>query len=578
MTRPLRSNFERGTSRWAVRRAQWRALGLTDADMERPKIAVVNTSSELSSCFSHLDAVARIAKDAIRAAGGVPFEIRTAAPSDFITSAGARGGYILPSRDLIANDIEVQVEGAQLDGMLLLASCDKTAPGQLMAAGRLDIPSIVAICGYQRSGTYRGEHMDIEELFLRAGHVAAGRVSVDELAEMSEQAVRGPGVCAGMGTANSMHIVSEALGMTLPGAAPVAAMSDAMNAQVRGAGARIVAMVLEDLRPRAIMTAPAFWNAAAAVMAVSGSINCIKHLQAIAIDTGCDVDLLAMFERASRSVPVLAAVRPNGEHLIEDFERAGGARALLARMGPIVDGSPITVTGRTMQAQLAGVDVADPEVIRSPQAPFSPGAAIVPVRGNLAPDAGIVKMGLGEGRVRRFSGPAVIYHSREEALDALARDEIRPGHVVVLRGMGVTGGPGMAMASALVFALDGRGIGEQVAVVTDGQLSGLVNKSLVVGEVSPESAVGGPLALVRAGDRITIDVDARTVDLEIDEAEFAARRAAWRPAPASNVRGWLSIYRRTVRPLGRGAVMTESDENAGPDRLTPHPPHDEETR
>ncbi|MEE8395516.1 MAG: dihydroxy-acid dehydratase, partial [bacterium] len=309
MTRPLRSNFEYGTSRWAVRRAQWRALGISDADMEKPKIAVINTSSELASCFSHLDGIAVEVKAAIRAAGGLPFEVRTAAPSDFITSAGHGGGYILPTRDLIANDIEVQVEGALLDGMVALASCDKTTPGQLMAAGRLNIPTIIVICGYQATGVFQGKQVDIEEVFLAAGHVASGEVTKEQLAGMSEVAVGGPGVCAGMGTANSMHIVCEALGMALPGAAPVAANSEPMMAQVRAAGQRIVAMVWDDLKPRDIMTREAFANAVMTIMSLSGSINSVKHLQAIAMETRCDVDVYGLFEQYADTIPLLSAVR-----------------------------------------------------------------------------------------------------------------------------------------------------------------------------------------------------------------------------------------------------------------------------
>ena len=267
----LRSNFEPGTSRWATRRAQWLALGLTDEDMVKPKIAIVNSSSQLAICFSHLDEIARRAKRAIEQAGGVAFEVRTAAPSDFITSAGHRGGYILSARDLITNDIEVAVEGALLDGMLCLASCDKTAPGQLMAAARLNIPSIIVACGYQPSGSYRGRHCDIEGVFLAAGHVANGRLSVTELTQMSDHAVLGPGVCAGMGTANTMHLASEALGMALPGSTPVRANSEPMWRAVEQAGARIVQMVAEDLRPRQILTPAAFGNAVTAILSVSGS-------------------------------------------------------------------------------------------------------------------------------------------------------------------------------------------------------------------------------------------------------------------------------------------------------------------
>ena len=550
----LRSNFEYGTSRWAVRRAQWRALGLTNEDMLKPKIAVVNTSSELSSCFSHLDEVSRVVKQAILAAGGYPFEIRTAAPSDFITSAGKRGGYILPTRDLITNDIEVAVEGAQLDGMVFLGSCDKTSPGQLMAAARLNLPSIMVICGYQKSGSWRGQHMDIEDVFLHAGHVAAGKVTPAELEEMSDNAVLGPGVCAGMGTANSMHIVCEALGMTLPGSAPVAAMSERMFANARESGQRIVEMIQEDLRPRTILTPAAFANACACVLAVSGSINCIKHMQAIACEAESSTDVYATFEALSARVPVLAAVRPNGEDLIEDFDAAGGAQALLQQLRPFLLDAP-TVSGTSMLAQLTPAAVRNAEVIRPLARPFSTQPAIVIIKGNLAAEGAIVKMGLTHDKVTRFRGPARIYHSREDALAGLARHDIQRGDVVVMRCMGVRGGPGMSMASALVFALDGADMGADVAVVTDGQLSGLVNRGLVVGEVTPETLAGGPLWAARDGDTIAIDVPARSITLEVDPAEIA-RRLAEKPAPkAGAATGWLSIYQRTVQPLARGASL-----------------------
>ncbi len=301
MKRKLRSNLDEGSVPWSGRRAQWRALGLTDEDMQKPKIAIVNSSSELSSCFSHLDGLADELKVAIRAAGGVPFEIRTAAPSDFITSAGKRGAYILPTRDLIAADIEVQVEGALLDGMVCLASCDKTTPGQLMAAGRLNIPTIVVICGYQKAGKYRGQHTDIEDVFLKTGYLTSGAVTLEEVKGMADVAIQSPGVCQGMGTANSMHVVCEALGMTLPGSAPVAAGSPKMHEHLRAAGARIVEMVWQDLKPRDVITAGAVRNAVQMVLAVSGSINCVKHLQAIATEAEIDVDVYQDVRRLRRA-------------------------------------------------------------------------------------------------------------------------------------------------------------------------------------------------------------------------------------------------------------------------------------
>jgi len=555
MRRKLRSNLEPGTAMWAGRRAQWRALGLSDEDMEKPKIAVVNSSSELSSCFSHLDGVSAEVKRAIREAGGLPFEVRTAAPSDFVTSAGRRGAYILPSRDLIAADIEVQVEGALLDGMVCLASCDKTTPGQLMAAGRLNIPTIVVVCGYQRSGEYRGRHVDIEDVFLKSGYVSAGAVTLDELREMADVAVRSPGVCAGMGTANSMHTVCEALGMALPGSAPVAANSAAMLERARESGRRIVEMVWQDVKPRDVITPGAVRNAVALVLALSGSINCVKHLQAIAAEAELEVDVYGLFAELADRVPLLAAIRPNGDGLIEDLEAAGGARAVLKRLERFLDLGALTVSGRTVGDVLADVDVPDNGVIRTVDDPISRRPSIVIVRGSLLPGGGIVRLGGAGERMLRFRGPANIFHSREEALDAIKAGKVSPGDVVVLRGLGVIGGPGMAMTSSVVFALDGAGLINQVAMITEGQLSGLVNDGLVVGEASPEAAAGGPLALVENGDTISIDVERKTVDLEVDDSVLESRRKALGIFGAQNQRGWLAVYQRTVAPVHEGAVL-----------------------
>jgi dihydroxy-acid dehydratase len=555
MTRKLRSNLEPGTALWAGRIAQWRALGLSDEDMARPKIAIVNSSSELSSCFSHLDGVAAELKKAIRAAGGLPFEIRTAAPSDFITSAGKRGAYILPTRDLIAADIEVQVEGALLDGMVCLASCDKTTPGQLMAAGRLDIPTIVVVCGYQRSGEYRGQHVDIEEVFLKSGYLASGGITLEELKGMANVAVQGPGVCAGMGTANSMHIVCEALGMALPGSAPVAALSPKMLGFVRLAGARIVEMVWQDLKPRQIITAGSVRNAVTIVLALSGSINCVKHLQAIATEAGVDVDVYQLFADYADKIPLLAAIRPNGPGLIEELEAAGGARAVLKRLEPFLDLDARTITGATLREVLADVTVADDRVIRPLSAPLSTRPSIVVVRGNLLPGGGIVRLGGTGERTLEFRGKANIFHSRDEALAGIRAGAVKPGDVVVLRGLGVIGGPGMAMTSAVVFALDGAGLIDQVGVITEGQLSGLVNTGLVVGEASPEAAAGGPLAFVDNGDTISIDVKRKVVDLEVAEDVLAERRKTPREFGARGLHGWLGVYQKTVTPVHEGAVL-----------------------
>lgn len=562
MKKVLRSNFEPGSLRESVRRAQWKALGLTDADMQKPKIAVVNSSSELAICFSHLDGIAKLVKDAVWAAGGLPFEIRTAAPSDFIIAAGGGGGYILASRDLIVNDMEIAIEGAQLDGMICLSSCDKTPPAHLMAAGRFNIPTILVICGYQPSGEYEGKHVDIEDVFLGSVQTAFGKLTKEKLLGMSNNAIRGPGVCSGMATANSMHVVCEALGMALPGSAPVLANSPKMIEAARRSGERIVQMVWEDLKPRDILTAGAFRNAVAAVLSVSGSINCIKHLQATATEAEAGVDVFQLFEDLSREIPVLSAVRPNGEDTIEAFEEAGGARALMKQLQPLLDVDVLTVTGHTVRENLATATVHNDEVIRPLARPFSKLPPIVILQGTLAPESAIIKLGVrDEHRKATFTGAAIVYDDGNEAVQGIERGDVKPGHVLVVRGMGPKGGPGMAgPASMVVFALDSAGLQSDVAFVSDGQLSGLCNKGVTIAEVSPESAIGGPISLVEDGDRISIDVDRRTLNLDVPEEELNKRRERRGEPRLPKSTGYLSLYQRTVQPMSTGAVLVDGDE------------------
>jgi dihydroxy-acid dehydratase len=561
MSPELRSNFPAGSPRWATRRAQWFALGLTDADLTKPKIAIVNSSSGLAPCFSHLDPIAAAAKESIEAAGGVGFEIRTVAPTDFIMSAGGQGGYVLSSRDLLANDIEAVVEGAQLDGMVCLASCDKTTPGQLMAAARLDVPTLIISCGYQSCGRLdNGERVDIEEVFLQAGHLKSGGISFRGLCDLSSRAITGPGVCTGMGTANSMHVVAEALGMALPGSTPVRANSEPMWDTVRASGEVIVDAVLTGRRPRSILTPDAFENAVMAVLAISGSINTVKHLQAIAREAGTDVDVYALFESFSDTIRPLSAVRPNGEDTIEQFEDAGGALAVLSRLGDVVHGEAVTITGDTMAERVGRAVVGDKEVIRPLSDPRGDHPTIVVIRGSLAPDSAIVKLSVTESRTPTFEGTARVFGSAVSAIAAIEAGVVQRGDVLVLRGLGPVGTPGMGMGSQTVFALNGAGLTEHVAVVTDGQLSGLVNKGIVVGEVQPEGALPGPLGVVEDGDRIAIDLTARTADLLVDADELDRRhRARAKHRVPGNNSGWLPVYARSVEPNARGATLRGND-------------------
>ncbi|HEX9805385.1 MAG TPA: dihydroxy-acid dehydratase, partial [Alteraurantiacibacter sp.] len=394
----LRSNSANSPGR----RANWRALGLSKEDMEKPKIAVVNSSSELAICYAHLDGIAKIVKEEIRTAGGVPFEVRTSAPSDFITGAAKKGSYILAGRDIIANDIEVQVEGALLDGMICLTSCDKTPPGHLMAAARLSIPTILVIGGYQQAGEIDGQPIDVEDVWSGQVGERFGAKPKFPVPDMAENAIMGPGVCAGMATANTMHSVVEALGMALPGHAPVRANSPKMQENARAAARRIVEMVQEDLKPRDILTEGAFRNAIATVLAVSGSINAIKHLQATAIEAENGVDVYALWEEMS-DVPVISAVRPTGEVRIEQFEDAGGARAVLKRIEGRIDTSALTCTGKTLGENLAGYEIPGPDIIRPVGDPVGPGPAIAILGGNFAETA-VVRLGIRDGsRPEEFS-------------------------------------------------------------------------------------------------------------------------------------------------------------------------------
>lgn len=551
MSKPLRS----AAADSPHRRAHWYQLGLTPEDMDKPKIAVVNSSSELAVCYAHLDGVAKVVKDAIRAAGGIPFEVRTTAPSDFITGAGKSGSYILAGRDLVTHDIEVQVEAAMLDGMVCLTSCDKTPPGHMMAAGRLNIPTILVIGGYQASGMIGEDHVDLEDLWSGTIGTRFGKPLPHDKDEMIRQAVRGPGVCAGMATANTMHSVVEAIGMSLPGSAPVRANSRKMFDAARESGRRIVEMVREELTPRQIMTPGAFRNAVATVLAVSGSINAIKHLQATAVECGMDLDIFKLWDEVGRQVPVLSAVRPNGEVRIEEFEDAGGARGILKQLEPLLDLDAITVTGKRMGEILADYVVPDPAIIRPLDNPISEGPSIVILKGSLAPESAVVKLGIRDGsRPEFFEGTAKCFENNATCLAAIEKGEVKAGDVVILRGQGLKGGPAMGGgASVVLFALDAAGIAKETAFITDCQLSGLCLKGLTVAEVAPESADGGPLGLVEDGDRIRIDVANRSLDLLVDPAVLAART----PKVAKKAEGYLGIYQRDVQPMSTGAVLID---------------------
>jgi len=549
----LRSNFEPGTTRWAVRRAQWLALGLSEADLEKPKIAIVNSSSKLSICFSHLDEIAKTAADAVREAGGLPFEIRTAAPSDFVTSAGLQGRYLMPTRDLIVNDIEVQVEGAVLDGMVLLSSCDKTTPAHLMAAGRLDIPAAIVPCGYQLGSSCGAEAVDIEDVYKSIGKLRARQMTLQELKAMTCIAIKGPGVCAGLGTANSMHILAEALGMAPAGSTPLRAGSERNHQVAAAAAAAVLRMIADGVTPKRILTPAAFRNAVRVALATGCSINCVRHLIAAAVEARCAVDIVAEIERAA-DIPQLITVRPNGPDRIEAFDAAGGTLAVMRALAGELETDAATIGGPLGAALGDGAGPAAGGFVRSLDAPSRAEPGLIVLRGNLAPDGAVVKLAGVPAGVRRFRGAAKVFETEADAIRGLETGAVEKGSVVVLRYCGPLGGPGTVFAASFMAALVGAGLGAEVAVVTDGELSGL-NSGITVGQIMPEAAEGGPLAAIADGDPIAIDIAARSVSIEVDRDVLARRMAALPPYTGGYRRGWLALYGQLVQPLSQGAVL-----------------------
>jgi len=548
----LRSVYEPGTWQWAMRRAQWRSMGISDEDFYKPKIAVINSSSNLSVCYVHLDEVSKIVQEAIREGGGLPFEVHTAAPSDIVTSAGREGRYLMPTRDLVVNDIEVMVEGALLDGMVCLSSCDKTIPAHLMAAARLNIPTLILACGYQMGGQLDSGVVDIEDVYESVGAVKGGTMSLEHLQRMTEVAICAPGVCAGLGTANSMQIMSEALGMALPGSTPIRGGSDKLLGYARKAGRRIVEMIREQILPRQIITPASIENAVRVAQAIGASVNCVRHLTALAVEAELDLDVVSLFERLADDSVLICSVRPNGPHRTEDMEAAGGTLAVMKQLSSKLRTDVLTCTGKLLRDVLSEAVHVDEKIIRPLSAPFSKHSGLVIVRGNLAPEGAIVKLSAVPQDMWTYRGSARVYEDEEQAIADITK--IREGEVVVLRGLGPKGGPGTVFACSFVAAANGAGIGRKIAVVTDGELSGL-NRGLTIGQVMPEAAEGGPLAVVKDGDEVAIDLVKRRVDLLLDDDIIRARLAAWKPKPRPTKRSWLSIYAQVVQPMSKGAVL-----------------------
>jgi dihydroxy-acid dehydratase len=533
------------------------SMGWRSEHLDKPLVAVVNSFNELMPGHVHLNGLCQAIKLGIAEAGGTPLEFPTIAVCDGLATGHTGMRMPMPSRELIADSIEIMITSHAFDAMVLLTNCDKITPGMLMAAARLNIPSLIISGGPMDTGCHHGKRVCYNDLMEAEGKVERGLMTEKELAEFEEVAVWGPGACAMMGTANTMNILAEALGMTLTDSALTPATSGARMALARRAGRKIMELHAKNILPHDILTMDALRNALAVDMAVGGSTNTCLHLPALATEAGLELGL-ADFEAAAAKVPHLVLLKPAGCHFPLDFYNAGGVAGLMKELldHGLIQGDCKTATGRTMGENVAGRRVLDPDVIRPVKNPLSPTGGLAVLRGSLAPDGAVVKKAAVAAEMMQHRGPARVFEQEEAALAAIFGGKIQPGDVVVIRYEGPKGGPGMREQLLPTSAIIGMNLGKSVALVTDGRFSG-ATQGACVGHVTPEAYLGGPIALVREGDVIRIDIPAGRIELDVPESVLAERRKEWRvPAHTELPRGTLlERYRRLVGPATRGATL-----------------------
>jgi dihydroxy-acid dehydratase len=540
----------------APHRSLLNALGLTRAELERPLVGVVNSFNEVVPGHLHLNAIAAAVKAGVRLAGGTPLEFSTIAICDGLAMNHAGMRYSLASREVIADSIELMVQAHAFDALVFIPNCDKVVPGMLMAAVRLNLPSIFVSGGPMLAGRFRGEPVSLSRVFEAVGAVAAGRMSQEELDLLEEEACPGCGSCAGMFTANSMNCLTEALGVALPGNGTIPAVAAARIRLAKQAGLQVMELWRRNLRPRDILTREAFLNALAVDMALGCSTNTVLHLPAVAHEAGIELPL-ELFAQVSARTPNLCRLAPAGPHHVEDFHAAGGVPAVMAELAgrDLLYLEALTVTGKPVRENLAGRKILSPEVIRPASSPYTPDGGLAVLWGSLAPEGAVVKKSAVAPGMLRHRGPARVFDGEEEATRAILDGRIRSGEVIIIRYEGPKGGPGMREMLTPTSAVAGMGLDEKVALLTDGRFSG-ATRGASIGHIAPEAFVGGPLALVQDGDLISIDIPAGRLDLEVGEEELARRRAAW-VAPSPKVgSGYLARYRQMVGSASRGAILS----------------------
>jgi len=556
-------NAKRGIAR-APHRSLFYAMGYTDEELSRPLVGVCCAKNEIIPGHIELDRIAEAVKAGIRMAGGTPVEFPSIGVCDGIAMGHEGMKYSLVTRELIADSVECMVKAHQFDALVMIPNCDKIVPGMLMAAARLDLPTVFVsggpmmpghLPGHEEGNPYSDKNLSLTDMFEAVGGFSAGRITEDQLKELEQYACPGCGACSGMFTANSMNCLTEVLGLGLPGNGTIPAVTGRRIALAKHAGMQIMKLYEKGITARRMMSADSFHNAITADMALGCSSNTILHVPAIAHEAGIDIDL-HMINEISEHTPNLCHLAPAGHTFICELDDAGGVQAVLAELAKkqLIKTDLITATGKTIAENIKNAVNRNPEILRPIDNPYSSNGGIAILFGNLAPDGTVVKRSACAKELMKYTGPARVFDDESEAMAAVQKQQIKAGDVVVIRYEGPKGGPGMREMLAVTAALAGQGLDKQVALITDGRFSG-ATRGASLGHCSPEAAVGGPIALVQEGDRITLDINAYKITLEVSDEELAKRRAGWK-APAPKVTtGYLARYAKLVSSADKGAIL-----------------------
>ncbi|WHY01597.1 dihydroxy-acid dehydratase [Neobacillus sp. DY30] len=533
------------------------ATGVTVKDLDKPFIGVCNSFIEIIPGHKHLNHFGEIVKEAIREAGGIPFEFNTIGVDDGIAMGHVGMRYSLPSREIIADSAETVINAHWFDGVFYIPNCDKITPGMLMAAVRTNVPSVFVSGGPMEAGvSSTGKNLSLTSVFEGVGAYHSGKMTQQELLEIETAACPTCGSCSGMFTANSMNCLMEVLGMTVPGNGTIVATSEERHELIRQAAKHLVELVKKDIKPRDIVTKEAIDNAFALDMAMGGSTNTVLHTLAIAHEAGIDYDLREINKIAER-VPYLSKIMPASDYSMDDVHRAGGVSAILNELCKVegaLHQDCLSITGKTLAENVKDATITNEEVIRTKDNPYSPVGGLSILYGNIAPDGGVIKVGAVDPSIKTFLGEAIVFESQDEALEKINNGTVKAGHVVVIRYEGPKGGPGMPEMLAPTSAIAGRGLGKEVALITDGRFSG-ASRGISIGHISPEAAEGGPIGLVENGDKILIDLEARTIELIVDDEVLAERRRLWQKPEPKIKSGYLAKYAKLVTSANTGGVM-----------------------